>query len=153
MRKKSEKITKTVVPVLTLAAIVGCAAQSDETVAEGGNETMVPSFQVDPTWPQIPNDWVFGITSGLSSDAESNIWVLHRPRTVADELAGPGRAPGDGVRYGRQLREELGRPGRRLRMAGAPSTGSSSTRTTTSGSPEAGGETIRSSSSRTTGSS
>lgn len=51
-----------------------------------GAAMMVPTFEVDPSWPMIPNDWVFGITSGLSIDAADNIWVLHRPRTVPDQL-------------------------------------------------------------------
>jgi DNA-binding beta-propeller fold protein YncE len=42
----------------------------------------VPRFQVDPTWPKIPNNWVLGLVSGVNVDAQDHIWVLHRPGTV-----------------------------------------------------------------------
>jgi DNA-binding beta-propeller fold protein YncE len=53
----------------------------------------VPAFQVDPSWPKIPSQWVFGLVSGVTFDEKQNhIWVIHRPRTVRLEqkgLAGP----------------------------------------------------------------
>ena len=42
----------------------------------------VPVFQVDPSWPKIPDKWVLGEVSSVAVDARNNIWVLHRPRTV-----------------------------------------------------------------------
>jgi hypothetical protein len=43
---------------------------------------MVPKFRVDPAWPKLPNGWIFGQVSSTASDEQSNIWVLHRPRSV-----------------------------------------------------------------------
>ena len=40
-----------------------------------------PTFQVDPSWPTIPNDWVLGEVSSISVDSRDHIWVLHRPRS------------------------------------------------------------------------
>ena len=42
----------------------------------------VPVFQVDPSWPKIPNDWVFGEVSSVSVDAQDHVWMLQRPRTL-----------------------------------------------------------------------
>ena len=42
----------------------------------------VPKFIVDPSWPRIPNGWTLGQVSSAASDADGNIWILHRPRTV-----------------------------------------------------------------------
>jgi len=42
----------------------------------------VPKFVVDPSWPHIPNGWTLGQVSSAASDAEGNIWIFHRPRTV-----------------------------------------------------------------------
>ncbi|HWH58853.1 MAG TPA: hypothetical protein VN682_14570 [Terriglobales bacterium] len=42
----------------------------------------VPKFEVDPSWPNIPNGWTLGQVSSAASDAQDNIWVLQRPRTV-----------------------------------------------------------------------
>lgn len=51
---------------------------------EGG----IPTFQVDPSWPQVPERWKLGSVSSVAVDAEDNVWVLHRPGTLpADEQA------------------------------------------------------------------
>jgi DNA-binding beta-propeller fold protein YncE len=56
-------------------------------------QSQVPEFQVDPSWPKIPSQWVFGLVSGLAVDEQQNhVWVIHRPRTVKSEqkaMAGP----------------------------------------------------------------
>ena len=41
-----------------------------------------PTFQVDPGWPTIPNDWVLGEVSSIAVDSRDHIWVLHRPRSI-----------------------------------------------------------------------
>lgn len=42
----------------------------------------VPKFQVDPSWPTIPDGWTLGQVSSVASDAQNDIWILQRPRTV-----------------------------------------------------------------------
>jgi DNA-binding beta-propeller fold protein YncE len=64
----------------------------DEPV-QGPGPGRTPTFVVDPSWPKIPNDWILGITSGLAIDAENNIWVLQRPRTLAPEDAAHAAPP------------------------------------------------------------
>lgn len=52
----------------------------------------VPQFQVDPSWPKMPKQWVFGLVSGVTVDPKNHVWVIHRPRTVKSEqkaMAGP----------------------------------------------------------------
>ena len=78
--------------VLVLGA-QACGGDVGEAVVSGDGEQLTPTFEVDPSWPTIPNNWVFGITSGLSIDADNNIWVLHRPRTVAPDLADRAAPP------------------------------------------------------------
>ncbi|MBZ5660117.1 MAG: hypothetical protein LAO08_06885 [Acidobacteriia bacterium] len=41
-----------------------------------------PKFVVDPSWPHIPNGWTLGQVSSAASDADGNIWIIHRYRTV-----------------------------------------------------------------------
>ena len=48
-------------------------------------ERPLPSFEVDPSWPQVPSKWVLGLVSGVNVDAQDHIWVLHRPRTARPE--------------------------------------------------------------------
>jgi len=50
----------------------------------------VPVFAVDPGWPEIPNGWTLGLVSKISIDRHGNIWIIHRPSTVA---AGKTAAP------------------------------------------------------------
>lgn len=54
----------------------------------------VPSFKVDPFWPQtLPNNWALGEISGLAVDADDNVWVLHRPATLTARETKAARPP------------------------------------------------------------
>ena len=89
-----------------------------------------PRFEVDPMWPKpLPNHWVMGNTIGVSVDAQDHIWIIHRPGSLeAKEVyatANPPAAecctPAPPVLEFDQagnLLAQLGRPGRRLRLAG-----------------------------------
>ena len=38
-----------------------------------------PIFEVDPLWPKpLPNEWLLGMTIGVSVDAQDNVWIVHR---------------------------------------------------------------------------
>ena len=44
-----------------------------------------PRFEPDPLWSQaLPNKWVTGQVGGLAVDSHDNVWVFHRPATIAD---------------------------------------------------------------------
>jgi len=49
-----------------------------------------PVFEVDTAWPKLPNNWVLGNVSKVTVDQHDNVWLIHRPRTVA---AGKTPAP------------------------------------------------------------
>src|SRR3954468_11738689 len=53
----------------------------------------MPVFQVDTTWPTLPNNWVVGIVSAVTVDKRDHVWILHRPRTVAAALKGRAAPP------------------------------------------------------------
>jgi DNA-binding beta-propeller fold protein YncE len=56
----------------------------------GKSARAVPKFEVDPSWPKIPNGWVLGQVASAAADERDNIWVLHRPRVVRpDQKTGP----------------------------------------------------------------
>jgi DNA-binding beta-propeller fold protein YncE len=48
----------------------------------------MPAFEVDATWPKLPNGWVLGQTTAVAVDRHDHVWILHRPRTVAEEMKG-----------------------------------------------------------------
>jgi len=41
-----------------------------------------PEFELDPTWPSIPNNWVLGEVTSISVDRNDHIWVLHVPQSI-----------------------------------------------------------------------
>jgi hypothetical protein len=68
----------------TALTATGAAAQ---TAAQAQTRS-VPTFTVDPNWPKVPPQWKLGDVSSMASDAQGNIWVLHRPRTLkGDDFA------------------------------------------------------------------
>jgi hypothetical protein len=46
-----------------------------------------PKFELDPTWPKVPEKFKLGDASSIAIDAQDNVWVLHRPRTLQGEQA------------------------------------------------------------------
>jgi DNA-binding beta-propeller fold protein YncE len=53
----------------------------------------LPIFEVDHSWPNVPAKWRLGDASSVAIDAEDNIWVLHRPRTLKPEEAAMAAPP------------------------------------------------------------
>ncbi len=45
----------------------------------------VPTFEVVPSWPALPNDWVLGQVASVATGNANHVWILHRPRTVPDD--------------------------------------------------------------------
>jgi hypothetical protein len=55
----------------------------------------MPVFEVDPAWPKLPPQFKLGDASSFAIDAQDNVWLLHRPRTLKPEDSGKA-APLDG---------------------------------------------------------
>jgi DNA-binding beta-propeller fold protein YncE len=47
-------------------------------IGEGG----LPRFEKDLTWPRVPAKWRMGFGTAVAIDADDNVWVLSRPRTL-----------------------------------------------------------------------
>ena len=60
-------------------ALAGITLAATPAIAQSRN---VPTFEVDPTWPKVPAKWKLGDASSIAIDAQDNVWVLHRPRTL-----------------------------------------------------------------------
>jgi DNA-binding beta-propeller fold protein YncE len=53
-----------------------------------------PQFQVDPFWPKpLPNNWIIGQVAGVAVDRRDHIWIVHRPRSLAERQVLAGRNP------------------------------------------------------------
>jgi hypothetical protein len=42
----------------------------------------LPMFELEKDWPKVPPQWKVGDVSSFTTDADGNIWMLHRPRTL-----------------------------------------------------------------------
>src|SRR6185295_16723957 len=69
-----------------------------DRMAEGmavENKGNSPGFVLDPAWPQpLPHHWVIGDVGGIAVDKHNQIWVYHRPRSVASTDSGMQGAAG-----------------------------------------------------------
>lgn len=76
-----------------------CAAITCLVLASCGAapQSEAPVFSKVQGWGALPDDLVLGTVSGVAVDAQDNIWVLHRPRTVAAD--GPGTSAPAVVRF------------------------------------------------------
>ena len=61
--------------------------------AESRQAVDQPIFAVDPSWPELPNDWVLGEVSAVAVDSQDHVWVLHRPRSITDAQNPDGDVP------------------------------------------------------------
>jgi hypothetical protein len=53
-----------------------------------------PAFVVDPFWPEpLPNNWLLGQVSGIATDKNDHIWIIHRPRTLTPDELGANTNP------------------------------------------------------------
>jgi DNA-binding beta-propeller fold protein YncE len=64
-------------------AVVTILASGMSTVAKDGAK--VPRFEVDPSWPKLPNNWVVGEVGSVAVGPRDHVWILHRPGTVVAE--------------------------------------------------------------------
>jgi len=46
-----------------------------------------PKFEIDKSWPKIPEKFKLGDVSSFAIDAKDNVWLLHRPRTLQGDNA------------------------------------------------------------------
>ena len=42
-------------------------------------------FEVDPFWPKpLPDPWILGEVSGVATDANDHVWIVHRPGSLTE---------------------------------------------------------------------
>ena len=84
---KRTNIRLAVLAAAGLAVIAGAAgnwvspATSAAQLAPAKPRTL-PVFEVEKGWPKIPAKWKIGDGSHFAVDAQDNVWLVHRPRTL-----------------------------------------------------------------------
>jgi hypothetical protein len=53
----------------------------------------MPIFEVAAGWPKVPPRWKVGDQSSFAVDAQDNVWLLNRPRTLKPEQAAMAAPP------------------------------------------------------------
>src|ERR1700704_3531855 len=78
------------VPVIVAGAEAGWLS---EAAAQAPAARSLPMFEVDAGWPKIPAKWKVGDASSFAVDAQDNVWLLHRPRTLKPDQAAMAAPP------------------------------------------------------------
>src|ERR1051326_930271 len=85
------------VALAALSSIIVCALGMwiilDRATAQAQSTRPVPTFEVDRSWPKIPNGWVLGEAASVAVDAQDHVWLLHRPATVPVEQKAKAAPP------------------------------------------------------------
>jgi NHL repeat len=76
---------RTIAASLGVLLILGTAGLVIRAAEDRATTVAMPMFEVDPSWPRLPNNWVMGDPSSIAVDRHDNVWILHRPRTVPAE--------------------------------------------------------------------
>ena len=72
-------------------AVVACGA-SLFALSSSYAESL--AFKVDASWPKpLPNNWILGQVGGMAVDAQDNIWVFQRPRSLTEDEKGAALTP------------------------------------------------------------
>jgi sugar lactone lactonase YvrE len=90
MREARKAVLGAAVAMTAAVAVAACApsgdAMGDESSAVAASGGGVPSFTVDPSWPQeMPNDWIMGAVTSVFVDDQDHVWVTHLPETLTPE--------------------------------------------------------------------
>jgi hypothetical protein len=73
---------------ISLAALLAAAATAalpSQQAAAQAAPRQLPTFEFVKDWPQVPPQWKVGDVSSFTTDAQGNIWLIHRPRTLKGE--------------------------------------------------------------------
>jgi hypothetical protein len=85
-------LRRAVLAALVIAAggkwLFGAEAAAQAVAARG-----MPMFEAEAGWPKVPAKWKVGDQSSFAVDAQDNVWLLNRPRTLKPEQAAMAAPP------------------------------------------------------------
>jgi hypothetical protein len=93
---KRNRLRGAILIALVVAAAAGERGHSNGAFSAQAAQPQgrsLPIFEVDRAWPKVPARWKLGDASSIAIDAQDNIWVLHRPRTLKPEGAAMAAPP------------------------------------------------------------
>lgn len=80
---------------LLFACLISASATlpAAPATAQSAPARSLPIFEVDPSWPKVPSQSKLGDASSFAIDAQDNVWLLHRPRTLKQDQAAMAAKP------------------------------------------------------------
>ncbi len=82
-----------VLPIKVLPFVAATLFFTAAVSAQSQPPRPIPTFAVDASWPKVPPQWKLGDASSVAVDAQDNVYVLHRPRTLKPEDAAKAAPP------------------------------------------------------------
>jgi len=86
-------IARAVLAGLSVIAVSGAPSLPRAALYAQAGTLTVPAFEVDRAWPKVPAKWKLGDPSSFAVDAQDNVWLYHRPRTLKPEEAAMAAPP------------------------------------------------------------
>jgi hypothetical protein len=78
--------------VAGVSALVGLSALAGLVMAQrmlprpaNAQSSAAPTYQVDPFWPQVPEQWTLGQVSGVAVDSRDHVWIVQRPWSLGSD--------------------------------------------------------------------
>src|SRR5687767_4303444 len=68
-------------------AVVGITVATAATFSNNDVQAQakrMPVFEVDPSWPKLPNNWLMGHVASVGVDSRDHVFLLHRPNTIPE---------------------------------------------------------------------
>src|SRR2546428_3722380 len=75
-------LTMTLVGALTV--VCGLTEHGLTQAPAKQSPRQAPIFQVDSTWPKLPNNWILGPVSSVAVGPDDHVWIVHRPRSLSE---------------------------------------------------------------------
>jgi len=66
-------------------AVMAAAATFSNTGAQAQAGRKMPVFEVDASWPKLPNNWLMGHVASVGVDSRDHVFLLHRPNTIPED--------------------------------------------------------------------
>ncbi len=79
--------------LLISATAIAVCASTTATAQSAPATRSLPVFEVDKSWPKVPPQMKLGHASSFAIDAQDNVWLLHRPRTLKPDQAANAAPP------------------------------------------------------------
>ena len=83
--------------VLAFVLFIGPRPLVTSAGADQKQQAGVPAFEVDPFWPKMEGNWIFGSIGGITIDpTNDHVWVAQRPGTLDKDENYAAQSPAKG---------------------------------------------------------